>query len=149
MSEVKLTPAERLAVVEEKAKRKREAIEEAREEQYATDREAIVKLEEELGIEIHFSKQVRQYVPGLPVIVGMRAPSEGEYKRVFSKMNNTKAHSDAKVAAHVELAQVCWVYPEASEIRKAMIAANSGLLASVGNFAHKLAEVEILEEGKD
>ena len=144
----KPTRAERLAALEKKQADRDAAEAEAREEQYVTDREAIAALSDKLGVRVHHSKQVKQFVPGVPVIVGVRAPEAGEYKRLFSKVNNAK-NGDARVAALNELAQSCWVYPAEGPERQAMLDANSGLLASVGNFANKLAEVEIAEEGKD
>lgn len=144
----KLTPAERLKAVEERSAKKAEAIAAAREEQYATDREKIAELEEKLGQKVYISNQVRQFTQGFPVVVGIRAPTVPEYKRLFSQINRTKGNDDAKVAAHQMLAQVCWVYPEEPESREAMLEANSGLLASIGNYANKLAEVEIDDEGK-
>ena len=149
MNEEKKSPAQRLKELEDRQFAKEQAIAAEREEQYATDREAIDALSEKLGVKVHYSKQVRQFVRGVPVIVGVRAPDAAEYKRLFSKMNRTNSNGDAKVAAHTELAQSCWVYPADGPTREAMLEANSGLLASVGNFANKLAEVEISEEGKD
>lgn len=145
---MKLTPAQRIEAIEKKKQAREAAEAAAREDQYATDREAISDLEEKLGINIHFSKQVRQFVAGMPVVVGVRAPSEAEYKRLFSQINRSNGNGDAKVAALTMLAQVCWVYPEDAATRKSMVESNSGLLVSVGNFANKLAEVEIEEEGK-
>ena len=144
----KLTRAERLAALDKKQAARDAADTEAREEQYVTDREAIDALSDKLKIRIHYSKQVKQFVPGVPVIVGVRAPEPGEYQRLFSKVNRSN-NGDARVAALNELAQVCWVYPVEGPDRQAMLAANAGLLASVGNFANKLAEVEIAEEGKE
>ena len=148
MSDQKPTAAERIKAQTDKRNARNATEARAREEQLATDLEAIAVLEEDKGVRIYYSSQVRNYVAGQPVIVGIRAPSEGEYKRLFSKMNNTKGHSDAKVAAHVELADVVWMYPQDPSSRRAMIEANAGLLASVGNFATKLAEVDVEEEGK-
>ncbi len=147
--DAKQTPAQRVAAIEARKAARTAVADAAREEQYATDRERIADLEDQLGIEIHISKQVRQHVPGCPVVVGVRAPGEGEYKRFFSQINKSNGNGDAKVSALKMLAEVCWVYPADPEQRKALLSANSALLASVGNFANKLAEVEIADEGKE
>jgi hypothetical protein len=146
---VRKSAADRIREAGERRAAKVDAEVKAREEQLAADVEAIEALEEKLGIRIHASKQVRQFVVGLPVVVGVRAPDAAEYKRMFSGVNRSNGNGDAKVAAHTMLANACWVYPQDAATRDAMLAANGGLLASVGNFANKLAEVELEEEGKE
>lgn len=146
--EIKKTAAQRTAEALERRTKSAEAELAAREEQFADDIEAIEVLEHELGARIHYSKQVRNFTPGLPVVVGVRAPEPAEYKRMFSGVNKNGASGDAKVQALLQLAGVCWVYPAEKEKREAMVEANAGLLASVGNFANTLAEVELREEGK-
>ncbi len=141
-----LSAEQRIAAANKRRSDKADAEAKARTEQFATDLEAIEALETKLAIRIHYSEQVRTFVPGLPVVVGVRAPETGEYKRFLSKMNNTKGHSDAKVAALLELAHACWLYPEEKATRESMAEANAALLASVGNFANTLAEVELKEE---
>ncbi len=143
---VKLTAAERIAAATERRAVKADAEAEAREEQFATDLEAIEALEAKLGVRVHYSKQVRTYVPGLPVVVGVRAPDAAEYKRMLSMVSRSKDNGDAKVAAVLTLAASCWIYPEEKATRDAMVDANAALLASVGNFANSLAEVELKEE---
>jgi hypothetical protein len=142
------TAAERIAASEERRAKKATAEATAREEQFANDLEAIEKLEDELGIGLRYSSQVKTYVPGLPVVVGVRAPEPGEYKRFQSKMNRQNVTGDQKVAALIELAQMCWKYPADKDTRDAMVEANTALLSSVGQFVNSLAEVEIKEEGK-
>lgn len=146
-----LTPAERIAASTERRTKAAEAEKKAREEQFATDLEAIEALESKLGLQLRYSSQVRQFVPGQPVVVGVRAPAPVEYKRLMSLMNRKDASGDAKVAALIQIAQECWVYPDPitdKESRDAMIEANAGLLASIGGFVNSLAEVELKEEGK-
>ncbi len=150
MSEIVTTPtaAERIQAATDRRAAKADAEATAREEQFATDLEAIEALESKLGLRIYYSKQVRTFVAGLPVVVGVRAPDPNEYKRMFSMVNRTGGNGDAKVSALLTLAQACWVYPEDTATRAAMTEANAALLASVGNFANTLAEVELREEGK-
>jgi len=144
----KLTAEERIAASAARRAAKAEAETKARTEQFADDLEAIEALEEKLGERVRYSAQVKQYVPGLPVVVGVRAPATAEYKRLVSMVNKSK-DADAKVMAVNTLAQSCWVYPEKKETRDAMIEANAGLLSSVGNFAYSLGEVELKDEGKE
>lgn len=143
------TADERIAAINARRAAKAEAESEARKEQFADDLEAIEALEEKLGVRIRYSSQVKQYVPGLPVVVGVRAPEPSEHKRLVSLVNRSGNNADAKVAAVAQLAHSCWVYPEDKGLREAMIAANAGLLSSVGNFAFSLGEVELKEEGKE
>ncbi len=144
-----LSAAERIQASNDRRAAKADAEAAAREEQFASDLEAIEALEDKLGIRVHYSKQVRTFVPGLPVVVGVRAPEPAEYKRMFSFMNKTGGSGDAKISALLTLAEQCWVYPEDKSVRDAMTSANAALLASVGNFANKLAEVELQETGKE
>ena len=116
---------------------------------HANDLEAIEALETKLAHRIIPSNQVKQFTPGYPVIVGVRPPSSGEYKRLMSKIGRAKENSDARTAALIELARACWMYPEEEASRDAICEANTGLLASVGLFVTKLAEVELAEEGKE
>lgn len=141
-----LTAVERIAASTERRAKLAEAEIKARTEQFADDLEAIEALEAKLGIRIRYSQQVRTFVPGLPVVVGVRAPDPAEYKRMFSSVNRSGGNGDAKVAALLLLANACWVYPEEKAVRDQLVEANAALLASVGNFANTLAEVELKEE---
>jgi hypothetical protein len=142
------TPAERKAAALERRAKREATLEEARDAQEAVDLEAIEALELEHGYTLNVEFQVQQFVPGFPTIVAIRPPSEAEYKRYFAQVNKANGSGDAKVAAHVMLAQVSWVYPAEPEARRAMLAANGGMLASIGNHASKLAELRKSEEGK-
>jgi hypothetical protein len=141
-----------MATVEEleakRAARKADA-DKARSEQYAKDLAAVDALECEhadWGM-LDISLRVTNFVPGVPSLVGVRAPKELEYKRFFQQINRA-GNADAKMAAHEQLAKTCWVYPPEDAQRKAMCEANPGLIAGVGNLAIKLAELKSDEEGK-
>jgi hypothetical protein len=141
-----------MATVEEleakRAARKAET-DKARAEQYAKDLAAIDALECEnlSGGMLDISLRVTNFVPGLPSLVGVRAPKEIEYKRFFQQINRA-GNADAKMAALEQMAKTCWVYPADEAQRKAMLEANPGLIACVGNLANKLAEMQTAEEGK-
>jgi hypothetical protein len=149
VNEETVTPEERVAAVKARRAARDTSNAKARTAQEAVDLEAIEKLEEEHGYTLNVEHQVSQFVPGHPVIVGIRPPTEVEYKRFFSQINRSGGQGDAKVAAQMMLAQVCWAYPEDPDSRKAMLGANAALLASVGNIANKLAELKQDEAGKD
>lgn len=144
-----LTPAQRIEAAKKRAADKAVVEAKAREAQFADDLEAMEAIEAKLGIRLRYSAEVKQYVQGLPVVVGVRAPEPAEHKRLVSMVNKNGSNADAKVSAVATLAQSCWVYPEDKETRDAMIEANAGLLSSVGNFAYSLGEVELKAEGKD
>jgi hypothetical protein len=148
VSEEKKTPESRADAIKARRAERAAAIETARAEQEVADLEAIEALEAERGITLNIENQVAQFVPGCPVIVGVRPPDATEYKRFFQKIGRAGEHADAKMAAHAELAQVCWAYPEDKKLRDGMLAANGGLLATVGNVAIKLAELKKDEAGK-
>jgi hypothetical protein len=129
-----------------RAARKAES-EKARSEQYVLDLEAIDEIELKNGLELDISLRVTNFTKGAPSLVGVRAPSELEYKRFFQSVNRA-GNADAKMAAHEQLAKTCWVYPEDEASRDKMRAANPGLLAGVGNLAIKLAEMRSEDESK-
>lgn len=133
--------------IEERRAQRKAAAEKARAEQYEKDLEAIDDLEVKNGYELNISLRVSNFVAGAPSLVGVRAPSELEYKRFFQSINRA-GNADAKMAAHEQLAKTCWVYPEDEAARKTMCGANPGLLAGVGNLANKLAEMQSEEMGK-
>jgi hypothetical protein len=127
---------------------KKEAAEKARAAQLPIDRENIAELEDEHGYELDISLSVRHVVAGHPVLLGVRAPNEGEYKRLIQSINRA-GNADAKLAAIEQLARTCWAYPADDASRKAIMAANPALLAQVGTLANKLAELRSADEGKD
>jgi hypothetical protein len=146
-------PAEQTPEQRTAAARKRRADREldtakARAAQEAIDLEAIEKLELAGGYMMNVENQVTQHVPGHPVIIGIRPPTEAEYKRFFSQVHRANGNGDAKAAATVMLAQSCWAYPEDPASRAALIAQNAALLASVSAVANKLAELKQDEAGK-
>lgn len=149
MNEEKKTAAERIAEANERRAKKSAAEAAAREEQHASDLEAIEAVEERLGQKVHVSQQVKNFVKGLPVVVGVRAPDMAEYKRLYTLVGRSGSNADARGAALMQLGQVCWVYPEEKATKDLMIESNAALLASIGVFANSLAEVELREEGKE
>lgn len=143
----RMDPIKRAAEIEERRAKRRADLDAKRAEQYAADLESIDAYETEKGVTLDTSLRVANFVPGHATLVGVRVPTELEYKRFFQSINRA-GNADAKMAAHQQLASCCWIYPEADASRKAMLEANPGLLAVVGNKAIKLAELQAEEEGK-
>jgi hypothetical protein len=144
-----LTADQRIAASAARRAERAEAEADARKEQFADDLEAIEAIEAKLGARVRYSAQVSNFVPGLPVIVGVRPPEPAEHKRFVKMVNANGNNADAKIAAVAQLAQLCWVYPEDKFTRDAMVQANAGLISSVGNFAYSLGDVELKDEGKE
>jgi hypothetical protein len=135
------------AELEARRAERKAAKEAARGAQYEKDLESVSTLEDVNGYELDISLRVSNFTDGLPSLVGVRAPSELEYKRYFQKLNRA-GNADAKMQAHAEIAKCCWAYPADEDTRKAMMAANPGLMVGVGNLAIKLGEMQTEEEGK-
>lgn len=133
--------------IEARRAKRKDAAEKARVEQYGKDLEAIDALEVKNGYELDISLRVTNFTVGAPSLVGVRAPSELEYKRFFQSVNRA-GNADARMAAHELLANTCWVYPEDEEARQTLKGANPGLVAGVGNRAIKLGEMQSDAEGK-
>ncbi len=72
------TPAQQLAELEALERAEADAEAKAREAQFVADRLAMHALGKARGVKVHYSAQVRQYVSGLPVVVGVRAPEAAE-----------------------------------------------------------------------
>lgn len=143
----------RMAVLQERKAKRDEEKKAKRELQIVHDLEAIEAMADEKHIEIDTRFRVRQMVEGCPVVIGVRAPSDLEWKRYLQKVQGAAelkgiAVAQGKTAAHAELGKVCWVYPAEDETRKALLAVNAGLVTSVGNLAAELAALEAEEEGK-
>lgn len=136
-----------VAEIEARRAARRAVSDAARDEQEAKDLEAIDALEvasaENLG-----TMRVNGYVPGQPVRVAFRAPSEAYYKRFCQQVRKAGPNLEARGAAQDMLAQVCWVYPAKPEDQKAMVAAFPGTLVSIAIEVAKLAELNRDEEGK-
>jgi len=148
----KKTAAQRKADAEARIAKSRDARDEQRDEQEATDLEAIADLEENGGEALH-TMTCSGFAPGVPVRIAFRAPTRSEYKRysdltgkAAKNKNDVKGHRDAQE----QLARSCWVYPPANppELREAVLEAFPGAIISMAIEAVKLAELRSEEEGK-
>lgn len=133
--------------IENRRAERKAAAAKAREEQYAKDLEAIDAMEIESGEELATLK-VANYKPGLPSLVGVKAPSEAYYKRFAQMIRKSGQNLEARAHAQDLLADSCWVYPKDDDQRKAMKEAFPGVLVSIAVKAAELAELNADEEGK-
>lgn len=133
--------------IESRRAARKAAAAQAREEQYAKDLEAIDALEVESGEDIATLK-VSQFKPGLPSLVGVKAPTEAYYKRFAQMIRKSGQNLEARAHAQDMLAESCWAYPNDADQRKAMKEAFPGVLVSIAVKAAELAELNADEEGK-
>jgi hypothetical protein len=124
----------------------REAEDAQRDEQLASDLEAVFTLAEEYGQSRVRRVEIKAWTPGIPAVAAVRCPSKAEVKRFQARMREAKAD---RVKALEELAAVCTVYPEAGERREALFAACPALPVQLGQEAASLAIGEAQEEGKE
>lgn len=138
----------RVEQLEEAISKKRAARDQAEEDQYATDLEARMSLEEDLG---ELAAVRVKFKPGQPTRAYLRTPTDPEYKRFFQtiqKMTRAKNDEGTKKAQE-QLARSCWVYPTTPEARASMLLEYPALLVSIGLCAERLAGGKAEDEGKD
>jgi hypothetical protein len=133
--------------IETRRAERKAAAQKARAEQYAKDIEAIDDLEVKSGDDIA-TLNVNSYKPGLPTLVGVKAPSDVYYKRFAQMVRKAGNNLEARAAAQDLLAESCWVYPTDADARKAMKESFPGVLVSIAVKAAELAELNAEEEGK-
>jgi hypothetical protein len=133
--------------IEARRAERKAATQKAREEQYAKDIEAIDALEIESGEDLETLK-VNSFKPGLPTLVGVKAPTADYYKRFAQMIRKAGQNLEARAHAQDLLAESCWKYPTDPETRKAMKEAFPGVLVSIAVKAAELAELNSEAEGK-
>lgn len=119
-----------------------------RAERELIDYEVIAGIEDEKGIEVNTSLTVRNVVADAPVVLGVRAPTPAEYKRLVQTLHRPGITAEQKVAAAEQLARSCWVYPADPAVREQICAANSATMTQIGSLAQQLAELRAADEGK-
>jgi hypothetical protein len=134
-----------------RAERRKGITPEAIEAQREIDREAIDAIEVEEDLLLDASLEVRNFVPGCPVLIGIRTPDEAMWKRFTQSVNraNDKGSADAKVAACEQLGRACLLYPSDAKVRSALLASNPSLITDVATRAAKLVALHEEAEGKD
>jgi hypothetical protein len=117
--------------------------------QKAIDLQKIEDIELESGVELSLLEANKRFVPGVPVVVGVRPPSSAEYKRFTSAIRLAKDNAVKRGDAQDQFARACIVYPEVgSDMYKALNEHFPGTLNSVVVVASKLAELATEDEKK-
>lgn len=132
---------------EQRREKRRAAADEAKTKQREQDIEAVDAFEVENDCELA-TLPINGWKAsvGLPTLVGVRSPTDLEYRRYCQMIRKAK-DAEEKAKAQDLLAESCWVYPAKIEERKAMKQEYPGVLLGVAIKAASLAEVQ-LEEGK-
>lgn len=140
----------KIAEIEARRAARRAETEKQKTEQLETDLAAIDALEAEHGDECVAALKVNGYRPGLPVMVGVIAPSEPVYRRFVAQIRKAGKNTESHGAAQDQLARSCLAYPpkEDETTRGLMLDAFPGLLVSVAIEAQRLAELRSEAEGK-
>lgn len=136
-----------LEQIEAKREARKAQAETDRKAQLAIDLEAIDALECEYGDSNVATIEVT-YLPGLPVLVACRTPKSPEIKRYRDRVKD-KGNGKAgdQVAAAIELAAVCRIYPP-KEAYDLILEARPGIDTQLGVEALKLASGKASSEGK-
>jgi len=142
--------AARIKAVEERRAQRREAVDTEKQEQLATDLEALDALESEHGDGGVAQLELARYVKGLPTFIVIRTPKGIEYKRFTDQVvkASDKGGTKEKRDAQDMLARTCWLYPADDAAQKAMLDEYPALLLSIALRATQLVEAKANEEGK-
>jgi hypothetical protein len=143
--------SDRLAEIEAARAKRRADSDRARDEQKATDLEAISELEIEHG-DTNISTLECPYTPGLPVMLAVRTPKPAEMKRYRDGCKPDKNGRSDALGPAILLAEICRVYPPRDEDGTALYArvceARPGVNVQLGVLAVKLAAGKAEDEGK-
>jgi hypothetical protein len=136
-----------LEQIEAKREARKAQAETDRKAQLAIDLEAIDALECEYG-DSNVAMVEVTYLPGLPVLVACRTPKGPEIKRYRDRVKDKgNGKSGDPIAAAIELAAVCRVYPP-KEAYDLILEARPGIDTQIGVEALKLASGKAASEGK-
>jgi hypothetical protein len=119
---------------------------EARDDQEATDLEALYEAKIEHGLEAVVAVAV-PHTPGLPLMAIVRRPKPIEHKRFTDLVSKKDAASPEYMKAAEQLAAICLVYPE-KEVYAKMCDAFPGLKVPLGVAAANLAAGKAREDAK-
>lgn len=137
----------KLAAIEAKRAAKQAALQSKRDDQRATDLEALDALETEHGLARVSSVDV-PYTPGLPTLAAVRCPTEAEIKRYRARVRPRKDGTTDLQAAAEEMAESCLIYPADAAVYAQMQAMVPGLHGQLGVEALGLAVGKAAAEGK-
>lgn len=139
---------DKIRALEEKRAARKAAAEDAEKAQLAIDLEAVDALEEEFGYNEIVAMRV-PHVPGLPVMVAARCPTEPEMKRYKHRLKLKKIDGDMPDYnfAQAELAESTLKYPDKDTFAK-LCAVRPAIKEQLGSAAAKLAQAHSEAEGK-
>jgi hypothetical protein len=138
--------SDRLAEIEARRAARKASQEAARQEQRATDLEALDALEAEHG-EVPYV-DVAHPVEGLPTLAAGRPSKPAELKRYRSRIRVTKEGGiEGAPEAAEELALACLTYPS-REVYDKLVAQRPGIAAALGGAIVEHASAKAREEGK-
>jgi hypothetical protein len=137
---------DREAIERERLARK-EALAQARAEQYAKDLDRLNALEIERGDENVAAVEIGRYSPGLVTMVVVRALSKHELRRFRDRTRGEKSNA---ASAAEEAAESALLYPERDSAEwSALVDAVPGVLVRAGVAAVQLAAGLDAAEGKE
>lgn len=143
--------APKLSAADVQARRdaRRAEYEAARDAQLAIDLEAIDALEQSEGYANIAAVDVKNWEPGFPAKLAVRAPDEKQYKRFRETAADKKdGRKGDAVQATQQLAAVCVAYPD-KDTYQALLKVRPGIDLALGNLAAKLAGAEEESKGKE
>lgn len=137
---------ERLTEIEARRAARKAALARERDEQLATDLEAIDALEQEHG-DTNVAVIRLPYTPGLPAAVAAKCPPKAVVKRYRARIKPDKqGRPGDAVAAAQEVVGVCLIYPDKDTFEK-LVEARPGIDTQLGTAALNLAAAEEEELG--
>lgn len=138
----------KLDEIEKRRAARKEALAQLRDEQAATDLEALDALEEQHGEHAVVVTKLGRYKPGLPTLVVTRICRPEENKRWKSRLGIKGQDVKGDVlAAGEELARSCLLYPE-RPVFDEMCSEFTGLITEVGGRTRAASDAKATEEGK-
>lgn len=135
IEKLKADRAERLAFVEAE-----------RDEQELKDRQKLDELEAEHGSERIGFVEAERHIPGFPVLVIVRMPSEAKFKRYQDRVAKKEDGADI-IRASTELGLSCVLYPERDILQK-FDAELPGIAVAAGGKAAQMCGAKIEALGK-
>jgi hypothetical protein len=115
--------------------------------QKVKDLAELEKLEAEHGDELIDYIELERYADGFPVLVVVRMPKPGEFKRYQQRCSSMQKNPFVATEAANELGLVCALYP-AREALQQLDELRNGVIAAAGVAAARMTGAKVREEGK-
>lgn len=147
-----LTAQERIDAINMRRSALAKAEKEARQEQEATDLEAIADLEDLYGHERVIRISLGPWKPGMgPASIAVKVPlgSELNLSKFIQRINRAKEGSQEKLSAQDDLAKECWIYPpRGSDAYKAALECAPLILSNAALQIVNASQGVVEQEGK-